>query len=218
VEPVFRQTLEAGAQVLGLELPGSLAALLERYADRLLIWNRKVNLTAVTAPAEVAEKHLLDSLLLLKVLGAARTLLDIGSGAGLPGLPIACARPDVSVLCCDSVAKKVAFVKAVAVELSLQNARGLVARASGAPEADGLPRAELVVSRAVSEPELWVPLGEKYLAAGGTLVAMLGRDADEARLAAIGQASGLALTGVRRFELPSSRSSRALACWRRAGS
>jgi 16S rRNA (guanine527-N7)-methyltransferase len=215
VDAAFREALASGARALRLELPEGTAGLLERYADRLLAWNRKVNLTAVTAPAEVAEKHLLDSLLVLKVLGPARSLLDVGSGAGLPGIVVACARPDVVVTCCDSIAKKVAFVKAVSAELGLANARGVVARAAGAPERDGLPLADLVVSRAVSEPELWLPLGSAYLAPGGTLVAMLGREADEQRLAAVGRASGLALAGVERFELPLSRSARALASWRR---
>jgi 16S rRNA (guanine527-N7)-methyltransferase len=215
VEPVFRETLVAGARLLGLDLPDRLLGLLERYADRLLVWNRKVNLTAVTAPAEVAEKHLLDSLLLTRFLGPARTLLDVGSGAGLPGVPVACARPDVAVVCCDSVAKKVAFVKAVVVELGIENARGMAVRAAGDPEGERLRRADLVVSRAVSDPEQWLPLGEKYLATGGALVAMLGRDADEERLSRVGQASGLTLTELSRFELPFSRSARALASFRR---
>ena len=213
MDPRFRETLEGGARVLGLELPQSALPLLERFADRLLAWNRKVNLTAITEPAEVAEKHLLDSLLLLRALGSARTLLDVGSGGGLPGVALACARPDLEVVCCDSVAKKVAFVKAVAVELGLARVRGVVARASGAPESDRLPRSEAVVSRAVAEPSLWVPLGSAYLAPGGTLLAMLGKVEDEAKLAALGTAVGLELAGVERYELPFSRSARAVARW-----
>src|SRR5512138_571554 len=145
----FRSTLREGLHGLGVEtrVSAQALALLERFADRLLAWNRKVNLTAVTDPAELAEKHLVDSLVLLPALGAARTLLDVGSGGGLPGVPLACARRDLAVTCCDSVAKKVAFVKAVAADLGV-NVRGVVARAGGAPEAEGLPRADAVVSRA----------------------------------------------------------------------
>lgn len=211
MDPAFREALVAGASALGLRLSPQSTQRLERYADRLLVWNRKVNLTAITAPAEVAEKHLLDSLVLLPLLGAARTVLDVGSGAGLPGVALACARPELSVVCCDSVAKKVAFVKAVAVELGLDGVRGVVARASGDPEADGLPRSEVVVSRALAEPAAWVPLGSAYLAPGGMLVAMLGKEDDEAKLAAVGSAAGLELAGVARYELPFSRSTRAVA-------
>jgi 16S rRNA (guanine527-N7)-methyltransferase len=213
VHQEFRDALSRGLEALGLELPAAAPGLLERYADRLLAWNRKVNLTAITAPAEVAEKHLVDSLLVLRALGGARTLLDVGSGAGLPGVPLACARPGLEVTCCDSVGKKVAFVKAVAVELGLAGVRGVVARAAGKPVAEGLPRAEAVVSRALCEPEVWVPLGAAYLAPGGVLVGMLAREDDEVRLAAVGRSSGLELASVSRYELPLSRSRRAVATW-----
>ncbi len=213
MDRTFREALEGGASALGLALPPAALPLLERFADRLLAWNRKVNLTAITAPAEVAEKHLLDSLLLLRSLGEGRTVLDVGSGGGLPGVALACARPELSVVCCDSVAKKVAFVKAVAVELGLAGVRGVVARAAGEPEAEGLPRSEVVVSRAVSDPTAWVPLGAAYVAPGGSLLAMLGKGDEEARLAAVGSAVGLELAGVERYELPFSGSARAVARW-----
>jgi len=213
VDRSFREALTRGAAALGLEIPGPAVELLERYADRLLAWNRKLNLTAITAPAEVAEKHVLDSLLAARSLGSARTLLDVGSGAGLPGIPLACVCPGLEVTCCDSVAKKVAFVKAVSAQLGLAKVRGVVARAGGAPEGEGLARADAVVSRALADPELWVPLGRSYLAPGGTLLAMLGREDDEGRLRELGAACGLALQGLERFELPFSRSARAIARW-----
>ncbi len=75
-------------------------------------------------------------------------------------------------MCCDSVAKKVAFVKAVSAELDV---RGLVVRAGGAPEGEGLPRADAVVSRALADAEAWVPLAKAYLAPGGPILGMLGR-------------------------------------------
>src|SRR5512140_3984571 len=119
MDRAFHDTLRLGVEALQLPVPPEALPLLERYADRLLAWNRKVNLTRITAPAEVAEKHLVDALLLLPAIAGARTLLDVGSGAGIPGVPLACARADLSVTCCDSVAKKVAFVKAVSAELAL---------------------------------------------------------------------------------------------------
>jgi 16S rRNA (guanine527-N7)-methyltransferase len=217
MDAAFHETLAAGLEALGLaplvDAPARLR--LERYADRLLAWNRKVNLTAITAPAEVAEKHLVDSLILLPLLGDARTLLDVGAGAGLPGVPLACARPGLSVTCCDSVTKKVAFVKAVSAELAL-DVRAVAVRAAGSPESEKLPRCDAVVSRALADPELWVPLGVRYLAGGGVLFAMLGRDADEAHLRALGAANGLELFGLDRLELPRSRSARAVARWRSA--
>jgi 16S rRNA (guanine527-N7)-methyltransferase len=213
MEPAFHAALSRGLAAFALPVPPEALPRLERYADRLLAWNRKVNLTTITDPAEVAEKHLVDSLLLLPLLEGARTLLDLGCGAGLPGVPLACARPALEVTCCDSVAKKVAFVKAVAAELDLP-VRAFAIRAGGDPDREKLPRADAVVSRALADPERWVPLGVRYLAPGGTLFGMLGRDADGARLSAVGAASGLELVDVSRFELPLSRSARAIARWR----
>jgi 16S rRNA (guanine527-N7)-methyltransferase len=215
MDRIFDEALRRGLEAFRIELPEGARALLERYADRLLAWNRKVNLTAITSPGEVAEKHLVDSLLLLPALSGARTLLDVGSGAGLPGVPLACVRRDLAVTCCDSVAKKVAFVKAVAAELGL-DVRAVAVRAEGDPDREKLPRADAVVSRALADPESWVPLGVRYLAEGGVLLAMLGREADRARLEEIGRASGLVLDALDRYELPLSKSARAIARWRRA--
>jgi 16S rRNA (guanine527-N7)-methyltransferase len=213
MDRTFDEALRRGLDTFGIALPAGAEPLLARYADRLLAWNRKVNLTSITAPAEVAEKHLVDSLLLLPAIERARTLLDVGSGAGLPGVPLACVRADLAVTCCDPVAKKVAFVKAVAAELAV-NVRAVAVRAEGEPEREKLPRAEAVVSRALADPEAWVPLGARYLAEGGVLLAMLGREADQARLEGIGRAAGLVLEGLERYELPLSRSARAIARWR----
>ncbi|HSB19367.1 MAG TPA: 16S rRNA (guanine(527)-N(7))-methyltransferase RsmG [Anaeromyxobacteraceae bacterium] len=211
----FREVLEAGLAALGLSLEAGAPERLERYADLLLRWNRRVNLTAVTDPADLAERHLVDSLALLRVLGPARSLLDVGSGAGLPGIPLAIARPALAVTCCDAVARKVAFIKAAAAALDL-GVRGVAVRAAGEPAREGLPLADLVVSRALADPGRWLPLGARYLAPGGRLVAMLGREAEEAALAEVGRASALALERVDRFALPRSGASRANAVFRTA--
>lgn len=214
MDRAFHEALRLGIETFRLPVPGEALPLLERFADRLLAWNRKVNLTRITAPAEVAEKHLVDSLLLLPALGGARSLLDVGSGAGLPGVPLACVRRDLAVTCCDSVAKKVAFVKAIAAELAV-DVRAVAVRAAGDPERERLPRADAVVSRALADPAEWVPLGARYLAEGGVLLAMLGRDPQRGRLEEIGRTSGLALAGLATFELPVSGAARAIASWRR---
>jgi 16S rRNA (guanine527-N7)-methyltransferase len=212
VDRAFHDALRRGIEALALPVDGEALERLERFADRLVAWNRKVNLTALRDPAEIAEKHLVDSLVLLPALAEARTLLDVGSGGGLPGVAVACARPDLEVTCVDAVAKKVAFVKAVSAELRLR-VRGIAARAAGDPEREGIPRADAVVSRALAEPERWVALGVRYLAPGGALLAMLGRGADRARLVEAGRAHGLELAGLDRFELPISGAARAVARW-----
>lgn len=211
---IFEDVLAKGLVDLGVAVDAAGHARLGAFAERLLAWNRKVNLTAVTAPGEVAELHLVDSLALLRTLGAARTVLDVGSGAGLPGAALACVREELEVTCCDAVQKKVAFVKAVAAELGL-HVRAKAVRAAGDPEAEGLPCCAAVVSRALAEPARWLPLAVRYLAEGGRVFAMLGRAPEDAALEAVGRASGLALEGVDRFVLPRSRAQRAIARYRR---
>lgn len=206
----FRKTLQQGARALGLALQDDAIEKLERYADRLLAWNRKVNLTAITDPEELAEKHLVDSLALVPDATGAATLLDVGSGAGLPGIPLAIALPSLDVTCCDSVAKKVAFVKAVAAELGLR-VRGVAVRAEGEPEREGLPRADVVVARALADPERWLPLAVRYLAPGGRVLVTLGREVDEEGLRRAGSSAGLELSTLRRFALPRSGALRAVA-------
>ena len=212
--PEYDEALLAGTAALGLALDGEARRKLAAYVERLLAWNVKVNLTAITEPAAVAELHLVDSLALLRTLGPARTLLDVGSGAGLPGIALACARPDLAVTCCDTVFKKVAFVKTVAAELDLAVA-GKSVRALGKPEAEGLPRCEAVVSRALADPARWLPLGMRYLAEGGKLFAMLGREADEGVLRGVAAGNGLVLEELDRFTLPRSGAARAIARFRR---
>jgi len=119
------------------------------------------------------------------------------------------------VTCCDSVGKKVAFVKAVAAELGLE-VRGVSVRASGDPARDGLPIGDAVVSRALADPDRWVPLGAPYVAPGGVLLAMLGKGMERGHLDALGRAHGLTLLGVDQFELPFSRAARAVVRWERA--
>src|SRR5207245_5909866 len=105
-------------------------AQLARHVDLLLKWNRAINLTAITEPAEVIEKHVLDSLALAPLVPAG-TLLDAGTGAGFPGLPIRIARPDVEVMLVDSVQKKVAFLKSVLAELRIGGVRAIAVRLQG---------------------------------------------------------------------------------------
>jgi 16S rRNA (guanine527-N7)-methyltransferase len=214
MDPAFHDALRRGIEAFRLPVAAEALPLLERFADRLLAWNRKVNLTRITAPDEVAEKHLVDALLLLPAVTGARTLLDVGSGAGIPAVPLACVRRDLDVTCCDSVTKKVAFVKAVSAELDVR-VRAVAVRAGGDPDGEKLPRADAVVSRALAEPEAWVPLGARYLAEGGVLLGMLGRDPDRLALEEIGRGAGLVLTALDTFVLPVSGSARAIASFRR---
>jgi 16S rRNA (guanine527-N7)-methyltransferase len=214
MDRVFEQVLRSGIVALGLSVDEPAIARLIRFGERLVAWNRKVNLTAITDPAEMAEKHFLDSLVLLPALEGRATRRDVGSGAGFPGMAVACARPGLQVTCCDSVGKKVSFVKATAAELGLA-VRAFPVRATGDAARDGLPISEAVVSRALADPDRWMELGAGYVGAGGLLMAMLGKGAERTHLEALGKARGFELLGVDQFELPFSHATRAVVRWGR---
>ena len=102
-----------------------------RYYEMLVDWNTRMNLTAITAPQEACEKHFLDSLLLLEDVSFADSarLIDVGTGAGFPGIPLAIACPQLEVTLLDSLRKRVGFLEAVIAELGLANAHAFHDRA-----------------------------------------------------------------------------------------
>ena len=203
---------EQGAAKLGLNLPSEVLPALEIWVDELLKWNARVNLTAITQPFEVVEKHLLDSLAVLPEVAGATTLLDLGAGAGLPGIPLAIALPSLSVTMVDAVNKKVAFLKHVVVRLGLgTRVRAVHLRAAGDPAAEHLALAEVVIARALMDLEKWVPFALPYLAPKGRLVAMLARAPASEKLEQLAHAHGLRLVSVRSFTLPSSGDPRTVA-------
>lgn len=126
-------TLKAGSEALGLALSDAQLDQMERYLDLLQRWGRTYNLTAILERSAMRVQHVLDSLTLVPHLPAvspssAPVLLDVGSGAGLPGVVVAIARPDWRVVCVDAVAKKTGFIQQVAAELRLPHLLAVHAR------------------------------------------------------------------------------------------
>jgi 16S rRNA (guanine527-N7)-methyltransferase len=214
MDAAYHRSLEQGLQSLGQTLAPEAAGRLERFAEELLRWNERVNLTAITDPAAVAEKHIVDSLSLAPLVGDAATLLDVGSGAGIPGIPLACVFPDLAVTCCEASSKKVAFIKTVSAQLGVA-VKAVAVFARGEPEKEGLPLVDLAVSRAFAEPGEWVALAVRYLKDGGRVLGMLARRDDEAGLRRIGAANRVVLEDFRELVLPMSQSRRVLAVWRK---
>lgn len=200
---------------LGVELPPGWATGCARYKDELLRWNARVNLTAITAPAEVAEKHFLDSVAALPEVAGASSLLDVGAGAGFPGLPLKLAAPGLEVTLVDAVAKKVGFLKHVAAQLSLRGVRAVHGRAEGRREMEGLPAVERVIARAFTDLNAWLALAPAYLADGGRVVAMLGRAPAREEMEATAARHALRLVSERRYVLPFSGDPRAVAVFER---
>lgn len=177
-----------GARELGLDLTPEQGDRLARYAALLLRWNAIHNLTAIDAPDSVLSHHLLDSLSVLRVISSifvekAISILDVGSGGGLPGIPLAVARPDWRVALVDKVEKKVAFLIQARLELGLANVECFHARAEDLSAGPF----DLIVSRAFASLEDFVRVSRHLLAPGGCWAAMKGA-LPKAEIAKLGQA------------------------------
>ena len=166
-------SLAAGLAEFGLDLPEARQQQLLAFRDLLLKWNKTYNLTALRDPEQAISHHLLDSLAILPHVGDG-TLLDVGSGGGLPGIPLAIANPDLSVSMVDTVQKKTIFLQQAVIELRLNNVTVHHARVE---EMQGTYAQ--ISSRAFAELGLFVGLTRHLLAPGGRWLAMKGMRPDD---------------------------------------
>jgi len=170
--------LEAGLGKLGLALPAAAVAQLLAYLAELQKWNAAYNLTAIRDPAEMVTRHLLDSLSVLPWMRG--RVLDVGAGAGLPGIPLAIVRPELAVTVLDSNGKKARFMRHAARSLGLANVEVAEARV----EDYQAPGFEVIVSRAYASLAEFFAGTAHLLAPGGQWVAMKGK-LDPQELAAV---------------------------------
>ncbi len=180
--------LEALAPSLGLTLTGSQRERLLAYLALIQRWTKVYNLTAVRNTGEMFTHHLLDCLAVVEPLrigageagqGALR-LLDVGSGAGLPGVILAMLNPAWQVTCVDAVAKKAAFIRQAAAELALPNLQGVHGRVEG-PDTFRAPEFDLITSRAFASIKDFTSLTRALLAPQGQWAAMKANLSQEER-------------------------------------
>ena len=166
----LRTILDQGLDALGLALDERKRQKLLDYVQLLNKWNKVHNLTAVRDPEEMVTLHLLDSLAIMPHVHAQR-LLDVGSGAGLPGIPLAICLPDLQVTVMDSSQKKASFMRQAKAELGLQNLEVVCGRVE-----DYRPEApfDVITSRAFSELALFVKLTQHLATEEGQWLAMKG--------------------------------------------
>ena len=174
--------LADGAQRLGLKLSQEQLARFELYYRELTEWNRRVNLTAIVAYDEMQVKHFLDSLTLAPVLPsqASLRLLDVGTGAGLPGLPLKILYPGMRLTLVDSVAKKTAFLRHLVARLGLDAVEVMTGRAEDLARQEGYrERFEVVVSRGVAALSTLAELTLPFCHLGGIFVAQKKEDVSQ---------------------------------------
>jgi 16S rRNA (guanine527-N7)-methyltransferase len=166
--------LRSKASEFGLDLSETQLSLFARYMELMINANRQFNLTAITAPFDVYVKHFADSLTLFGAgLPKNGTLCDIGSGAGLPGIPLGIVAPNLDITLIDSTNKRVVFLNETSKELGLGNVSALHVRAEEYPKLHG-KRFDYVTARAVAKLSVLVKYAMPLLKDGGVFYAMKG--------------------------------------------
>ena len=174
---IERMTLHEGLAQLQLALPSATQQKLLDYLALVQKWNKVYNLTTVLEHEAMLTHHLLDSLAVVPHVAHAKSILDVGSGAGLPGIPLALALPEAQVTLLDSNQKKDAFLQQAVIELKLTNAQVVCGRVENIQLNQ---QVSVVVSRAFAELEKFAALAGHWVAPGGAVVAMKGvHPADE---------------------------------------
>ena len=168
--------LDNGARRLGIPLSGDMTAMLLLYMQELKEWNTKFNLTSIMIDKEILVKHFLDSLAPSRYLPERASILDLGSGAGLPGIPLKIVRPDIAVTLLDSSRKKIHFQKHIIRTLRLRRIYTLRVQAEHGIDRypDMQSHYDAVLSRAFSSLRLFIEIGKRFLKENGLLIAFKG--------------------------------------------
>ena len=203
----FEEILTARAGEAGIALTAEQIAQFAVYNEMLLDWNTRMNLTALTAPADVAVKHIIDSLTAYDapLFDAAQTLIDVGTGAGLPGIPLAVYAPHIEVTLMDALAKRVRFLTEVTRAMGLTHTRCIHARAEeAARQKEHRAHYDIAVSRAVARMPVLLEYTLPFVRVGGSVLALKGRayaeEAEEGKHAA--QILGGGAIAARPVQLP----------------
>ncbi len=172
-----REVMQQGLQELNLKITERQLDQLANYQQLLLAWNENINLTAITTPRDIAVKHFLDSLTCLRVddFNKAQRIIDVGTGAGFPGIPLKIARPDLELVLIDALNKRVAFLQEVAQVLGLSGVKCYHARAEewGRNPAQR-EKYDLALSRAVALMPVLAEFCLPLVRTGGIFIAMKG--------------------------------------------
>ena len=162
--------LQMGLQQMQIELSAEQQQKLLDYVALLLKWNSTYNLTALRQEDQMLSHHVLDSLTLLPYLDGVQTLIDVGSGGGMPGIPTAICRPDIQITLLDSNSKKTSFLSQAVIELGLSNVKVITGRVEAA---EGIAF-DAITSRAFAELRDFVTLTPQLLRENGRWLAMKG--------------------------------------------
>ncbi len=179
---MFKEILLEQAKLSDIELTKQQVENFSRYYELLIEWNEKMNLTALTEPEDVALKHFCDSILLLKFAEIPQnsSLIDVGTGAGFPSIPIKIIRPDIKLCLLDSLNKRLTFLAEVVKELELTGVQIVHSRAEdGSRKVELREKFDFATSRAVAQLNVLSEYCLPYVKVGGAFLAMKGKYSEE---------------------------------------
>ena len=180
MEAENKDLLIEGAKAFGVDLDEKALKAFDIYLKELLKWNQKINLTAIRSEKGIVLKHFLDSLSVKPYLPEQSCVLDIGSGAGFPGIPLKIVQPTLQMTLIDSVRKKVDFQRHVIRMLDLRGTEAIHGRAQDREIVQNLMgRFDITLSRAFSDLQTFLVLSFPFLKGGGTAIAMKGKTDDK---------------------------------------
>ena len=216
---MFNDEMRKAAEVYGLVLTEKQQGQFQRYYELLMEWNEKINLTAITEPREVAVKHMLDSLAGLdeKRMSGDAGIIDVGTGAGFPGIPLKIFQPNLRLTLLDSLNKRVKFLQTVVEELGLQDVKCVHGRAEEAARKDFREGFDIAVSRAVARLPVLAEYCLPFVRVGGAFFAWKGmqyqEEAEEAKKAVV--LLGGSGIEIKRVHLPGMEDVRAILCMKK---
>ncbi len=206
MEQYLDMLLKDGAAQYGVQLSEDELSAFTVYKDLLSEWNQKINLTAIEEDKDVVSKHFVDSLSIIPFLNNSKTLIDVGTGAGFPGLPVKIAKPDLEVVLLDSLEKRIGFLNKVINELNMEKITALHSRAEDTGNSPKYrEKFDAVTARAVAALPVLLEYCMPLVRIGGIFIAMKGSslsDKDEAGKAL--NILGGTIEEVKEFYLPGS--------------
>ena len=180
MEPENREMLLRGAEAFGIDLTEGTTQAFEIYLRELFKWNQKINLTGIRTEKGVVIKHFLDSLSVCSHIPGHTSLLDVGSGAGFPGIPLKMVQASIQVTLIDSVRKKVDFQKHIVRLLGLRGIEAVHGRVQEEKVVQEMvERFDMTISRAFSDTATFLKLSHLLLKRGGMAIAMRGKTTEE---------------------------------------
>ncbi len=168
--------LKSGADAVGVQLNRHMIEMFELYLVELKAWNQKINLTSLKDDKSIIIDHFIDSLSVVPYLPTTGRLLDVGSGAGFPGVPIKIARPEIDVTLLESKRKKINFLKQVILLLNLSHTTVLHGRIESFVPRESMLLFDIIIARAFTRLEPLLKLAQPLLQDGGYLIAMKGKE------------------------------------------